>query len=80
MAKGLAFFKNLYLPAFFVSFFIGIIGVLLTDPFKRKVYIYPSPDNIGNVQYSDKTGACFEYQQKEVKCPSENTTKIKPQV
>jgi len=82
MAKGLALFKYLNLPVFFISFLIGMVGVFLTDPFKRKVYIYPSPDNIESIQYTDKTGACFEYEQQVVQCPSEKnaTTKIRPQV
>ena len=81
MAKGmLSIFKYLNLPAFFISFIVGIIGVYLTDPFKRKVYIYPTPDNIDLVQYTDKTGACFEYEQKQVQCPNGETVKLRPQV
>lgn len=84
MAKGMTLFRYLNLSAFFLSFVLGMIGVWYTDPFKRKVYIYPSPDNLPLVQYTDKTGACFEYEQALVSCPSassdEKTTKIQPQV
>ena len=84
MARSMSLFRYLNLPAFFLSFVVGMIGVWYTDPFKRKVYIYPSPDNLHLVQYTDKTGACFEYEQSLVSCPTdssgEKTTKIQPQV
>lgn len=79
MATKEGLFKYINLPAFFLSFIVGMIGVWYSDPFKRKVYIYPSPDNIDILQYKDKTGACFVYEEKQVKCPN-NATKIKAQV
>jgi len=82
MAKeqGLGLFKYINIPVFFLSFFVGMIGVWYSDPFKRKVYIYPSPDNVDILQYKDKTGACFVYEEKQVKCPNNSTTKIRAQV
>lgn len=80
MAKELGLTKYINLPVFFLSFFVGMIGVWYSDPFKRKVYIYPSPDNVDILQYKDKTGACFVYEEKQVKCPNNRTTKIRAQV
>jgi len=82
MAKEQCFglFKYINLPVFFLSFFVGMIGVWYSDPFKRKVYIYPSPDNVDIIQYKDKTGACFVYEETQVKCPNNSTTKIRAQV
>jgi hypothetical protein len=31
--------------------------------------MYPTPDNVKNTQYKDKTGNCFSYNLKEIKCP-----------
>ena len=53
--KGFSVLKYINLPVFFVSLAIGLIGVYMSDPFKRKVYIYPSPDNVDILQYKDKT-------------------------
>jgi hypothetical protein len=71
--------KYINIPVFFLSLAIGLIGVYMSDPFKRKVYLYPSPDNVDILQYKDKTGACFVYEQTPVECPAK-TTKIKAQV
>jgi hypothetical protein len=35
----------------------------------RKIYVYPSPENVDILQYRDKTNTCFQMKQKEVKCP-----------
>ena len=77
--KEFSILKYINLPAFFISLAIGMFCVFMTDPFKRKVYIYPSPDNVDVLQYKDKTGACFVYEQTSVDCPAK-TTKIKAQV
>jgi hypothetical protein len=77
--KDFAITKYINLPVFFISVAIGIFVVCMTDPFQRKVYLYPSPDNIDVLQYKDKTGACFVYEQTAVDCPAK-TTKIKAQV
>jgi hypothetical protein len=77
--KDFAITKYINLPVFFFSVAIGIFVVCMTDPFQRKVYLYPSPDNIDILQYKDKTGACFVYEQTAVDCPAK-TTKIKAQV
>jgi hypothetical protein len=68
--------KYVNIPVFLVSLAVGLIGVYLSDPFKRKVYLYPSPDNVDILQYKDKTGACFVYEQRQVKCPSGGDTGV----
>ena len=61
--------KYIRIPIFIVSLAIGILFVYLTNPDKRKIFVYPSPDNVNNVQYKDSTGACFEFKQTNIKCP-----------
>ena len=43
--------------------------VYITMPDNRKIYVYPTPENINVLQYKDKTDTCFTFQQKEVACP-----------
>jgi hypothetical protein len=35
----------------------------------RKIYVYPTPENIDLIQYKDQTDTCFEFVQNEVQCP-----------
>jgi hypothetical protein len=37
----------------------------------RKIYIYPTPENIDLIQYRDKTQTCFGLSQVEVPCPAD---------
>ena len=43
--------------------------VFITMPDNRKIYVYPTPENINILQYKDKTDTCFTFQQKDVECP-----------
>jgi hypothetical protein len=61
--------KYIRIPVFIVSLAIGILFVYLSNPDKRKIFVYPSPDNVNNVQYKDSTGTCFEFKQTKIKCP-----------
>lgn len=46
-------------------------------PETTEVYMYPTPENVGKVQYMDPTGTCFEYTYKERKCGSSgNSMKV----
>tara|TARA_R110002072_G_scaffold263208_1_gene422049 strand:+ start:862 stop:1098 length:237 start_codon:yes stop_codon:yes gene_type:complete len=64
--------NNLFsFPAFFVSFFIGLIFVYLSDKPSKIIHIYPTPDNIHRFEYIDKANNCFEYEAKEVQCPND---------
>ena len=38
-------------------------------PDTRKIYVYPTPENIDVLQYKDKTDTCFKFKQNEVACP-----------
>ena len=47
----------------------------------RKIYVYPTPENVDKIQYRDKTNTCFSMKQTEVQCPKDESkiTKIKAQ-
>jgi hypothetical protein len=61
--------KYIDIPVFIASLIIGIAIVYFTMPDQRKIFVYPSPENIDILQYRDKTDGCFSMKQKEVICP-----------
>lgn len=65
--------KFINIPIFLVSLAVGIFMVYVTLPNMRKIYVYPTPDNIDILQYRDKTDSCFYYKQEEVKCPDDDS-------
>ena len=65
--------KFIRIPVFIVSLAIGLLFVYIFNPDKRKIFVYPSPENVNNVQYKDSTGACFEFKQTKLKCPEKES-------
>ena len=63
------FFNKISIPIFLISLFIGIFFVYIFGSDKKVIYVYPTPDNIGLLQYRDKTGTCFSFKEMEVQCP-----------
>ena len=56
-------------PVFLISFAIGMFFVYIMMPDTRKIFVYPTPENVEILQYKDRTGECFRFTQKEVPCP-----------
>lgn len=73
--------KYIDVKIFLVSLALGLFAVYITVPSDKKIYVYPNPENINVLQYRDKTGTCFSFQQKEVQCPSDESEihHVKPQ-
>jgi hypothetical protein len=65
------FSKYIHLPVFLVSLAFGIFAVYIFLPDTRKIYVYPTPENINILLYRDKTGHCFKFEQEEVSCPTD---------
>lgn len=63
-------FKYVRLDIFILSLALGLFAVYITMPDTRKIYVYPTPENVGVLQYKDKTDTCFTYKQTEVTCPT----------
>jgi len=63
-------FKYINVKIFLVSLALGIFMVYITISNDRKIYVYPTPENIEILQYRDKTDTCFQFEQKEVPCPT----------
>jgi len=73
--------KYINVYVFLLSFSIGMFMVYITMDTSRKIYVYPTPENVDKIQYRDKTNTCFSMKQTEVQCPKDESkiTKIKAQ-
>jgi hypothetical protein len=65
-------FKYINISVFFVSLAFGIFAVYITTN-DRVIYVYPTPENIDQLLYRDKTDACFKFEKKETKCPEKSS-------
>lgn len=65
-------FKFIDIRIFLISLAIGLFYIYITGDNKKVIIIYPTPDNINEYQYKDKTNNCFSYELNEVKCPSDS--------
>ena len=75
-------FKYIRFVPFFVSLAFGLLAIYVTSPDQRKIFVYPTHDNVHVMQYRDKTGTCYEYEEKSVSCPKDKKDKVRtpPQV
>jgi hypothetical protein len=62
-------FRYIHFPVFLISLAFGIFAVYIFLPDSRKIYVYPTPENVALLQYKDKTNTCFTFKQTEVTCP-----------
>ena len=69
----MALSKYINFKIFLFSLTFGLFAVYMTAPNMRKIYVYPSRENINILQYRDKSDTCFSFQQTEVKCPSDKS-------
>jgi len=53
---------------FIISLAVGLFFVYMVEPDYKPVYVFPTPDNVGQVQYVDKADTCFDFSVKEVPC------------
>jgi len=58
---------------FFISLAFGLFFVYINQSASTIIYVYPTPDNVNNIQYKDDIGNCFEFDAKEVTCPDDKT-------
>ena len=59
------------IPVFAIALVVGLIFVHLgNENDHRKIFVYPSPENMNILQYKDAAGLCFRYKQTKVACPA----------
>jgi len=63
--------KYISIPAFLLSFTIGLFFVYVLGGEMKTIYIYPSPENIDKVLFKDKADNCFTFEEVNVECPSD---------
>lgn len=44
---------------FLISFLIGALTTLIAGPKKKIIYVQPTPDNVSDYIFKDKSGVCF---------------------
>ena len=62
-------FKYIDFKIFIVALSIGLFYTYVTDDYKKVIVLYPTPENIKEYQYKDKTDNCYTYDLNEVDCP-----------
>uniref|UniRef100_A0A6C0IGB5 Uncharacterized protein n=1 Tax=viral metagenome TaxID=1070528 RepID=A0A6C0IGB5_9ZZZZ len=63
--------KFINIPVFVISLIFGLVAVyMLNEGEMRKIYVYPTPENLEKIQYKDGTDTCYEFEQIEIQCPN----------
>lgn len=65
------FLKYISIKVFLVSLSIGLLFAYLSSPTPTIIHVYPTPDNVEQMEYIDKANNCYKFDAKEVKCPSD---------
>ena len=47
------------IKVFLASFLIGVLVTLVAGPKKKIIYVQPTPDNVTDYLFKDKSGVCF---------------------
>jgi hypothetical protein len=52
-----------------ISFAIGLFFVYIYGAEMKKIYVYPTPENVDKIIFKDITDGCFSFEPYEVACP-----------
>jgi hypothetical protein len=63
--------EYIHLPLFLVSLAFGLFFVYIIESPQKEIYVFPTPENVNQLQYKDKAGNYFEFTKKELECPTE---------
>ena len=61
------------LPVFLVSFAVGMFFIYILGPDTKRIYIYPSPENVNSVLFKDVADNCFSFKPVKVECPKDES-------
>ena len=65
------FLKYISIKVFIASLCLGLLFAYLSAPTPTVIHVYPTPDNVDQLEYVDKANNCFKFSATEVKCPSD---------
>ena len=54
---------------FLISLSFGLFLNYVLDPTQKTIFVYPTPDNISDVQIKDHTDKCFQFKAEQIPCP-----------
>ena len=63
--------KPLSILLFIVSLSLGVYYINYMAPPRRKIFVFPTPENVDDLQYTDLSQTCFKYDTKKVQCPKD---------
>ena len=66
-------FNYISLPAFLISFAIGLFFVYILGPEMKTIYVYPTPENVNKILFKDKADNCFRLVEEIVECPKDKS-------
>jgi len=66
-------FHYISLPAFLISFAIGLFFVYVLGPEMKTIYVYPTPENVEKILFKDKAENCFYFKEEVVECPKDKS-------
>ena len=61
--------KFINVPVFVLSLAFGLFLTYITNPPMRTIFVYPTPDNVNDLMFKDKSDNCFSFKANEVDCP-----------
>jgi hypothetical protein len=61
--------EPLAIVLFFASIAVGVYYINMTAPSRHAVYVFPTPDNVDELQFTDLSKTCFKYEAHRVQCP-----------
>ena len=59
------------LPVCLISSAFGLFFVYIYGEDIKRIYVYPTPENVNKILYQDKAENCFEYKAMETKCTAD---------
>ena len=67
------FLDLINVKVFLISLSFGLLFVYLSSPTPTIIYVYPTPENVNDIEYVDVANNCFQFESKEVECPSNHS-------